>query len=99
MRILCWTRSGASAISEHYRFQPCCLLTEGVLEPHPEPNHTACSCPFTRQAREQTSPAVQAYVQTLHDEMRRLRHEMHQLHERVESLEARLKHNSTCCEG
>lgn len=48
----------------------------------------AWSSPFTEQEWEQTPPAVQAYVQTL-------RHEMGQLQERVESLEARLNQDST----
>jgi transposase len=60
-----------------------------------EPNPTAWSLPFTEQDWEQTPPAVQAYVHTLHDEMSHLRHEMKQLQERFESLEARLKQTST----
>jgi transposase len=60
-----------------------------------EPNPTAWSLPFTEQDWEQTPPAVQAYVHTLHDELSHLRHEMEQLQERIEHLEARLKQNST----
>jgi transposase len=54
----------------------------------PEPDSTGWSFPFTEQDWDQTPPAVQAYLYTLH-------HEMGQLHERVESLEARLKQDST----
>ena len=54
----------------------------------PEPNRTGWSFPFTQQDWDQTPPAVQAYLHTLHDEM-------NQLHERVERLEARLKQDST----
>ena len=50
----------------------------------PEPGSTDWSFPFTEQDWEQTPPAVKAYLQTLH-------HEIGQLHERVESLEARLR--------
>jgi transposase len=50
---------------------------------------------FTAHDWEQTPPAVQAYVQTLHEEMQRMRAEMGQLHERVEHLEARLHQHST----
>src|SRR5262250_179462 len=44
--------------------------------------------PFTPQDWEQTPPAVQAYVHTLHNELIQRR-------ERVEALEARLQANST----
>ena len=54
----------------------------------PEPGSTDWSFPFTEQDWDQTPPAVKAYLQTLH-------HEIGQLHERVESLEARLKQDST----
>ena len=59
------------------------------------PTPTAWSLPFTEQDWEQTPPAVQAYVHTLHEEMSHLCHEMKQLQERLESLEARLKQHST----
>lgn len=58
------------------------------MEPLPEFNPATWPFPFTEQDWEQTPPAVQAYLHTL-------RHEMGQLHERVESLEARLNQNST----
>src|SRR5215468_12435472 len=50
--------------------------------------NTAWPFPFTPQDWEQTPPAVQAYVHTLHNELTQLR-------ERVEALEARLQANST----
>lgn len=53
-----------------------------------ESNPTLWPFPFTEQDWQQTPPAVQAYLHTL-------RHEMGQLHERVESLEARLNQDST----
>jgi transposase len=58
------------------------------MEPPLESNVTLWPFPFTQQDWEQTPPAVQAYLRTLH-------HEMGQLHERVESLEARLQQDST----
>ena len=58
------------------------------MEPLSEPTNTVWPFPFTPQDWEQTPPAVQAYVHTLHDELA-------QLHERVDTLEARLKQNST----
>jgi transposase len=58
------------------------------MESIPEPLKTAWPFPFMPQDWEQTPPAVQAYVSTLH-------HELTQLRERVEALEARLKENST----
>jgi transposase len=54
----------------------------------PAPDSISWSFPFTEQDWEQTPPAVQAYLHTLH-------HDIGQLHERVESLEARLKQDST----
>jgi transposase len=53
-----------------------------------EPTGTSWSFPFTERDWEQTPPAVQAYLHTL-------RHEVGQLQDRVESLEARLHQNST----
>ena len=53
-----------------------------------EPTNTVWSFPFTPQDWEQTPLAVQAYVRILHDEAA-------QLHDRVETLEARLTQNST----
>jgi transposase len=58
------------------------------MEPRSEPTNTVWSFPFTPQDWEQTPPAVQAYVRTLSDEVT-------QLHDRVETLEARLTQNST----
>src|SRR5438128_349071 len=58
------------------------------METRSEPAHTVWSFPFTPQDWEQTPPAVQAYVRTLCDEVT-------QLHDRVETLEARLTQNST----
>ena len=58
------------------------------MEPPPEAHSRVWSFPFTEHDWEQTPPAVQAYLHTL-------REEMGQLHERVESLEARLNQNST----
>jgi transposase len=58
------------------------------MEPRSEPTNTVWSVPFTPQDWEQTPPAVQAYVRTLSDEVT-------QLHDRVETLEARLTQNST----
>ena len=58
------------------------------MEPRSEPTNTVWSLPFTPQDWEQTPPAVQAYVRTLSDEVT-------QLHDRVETLEARLTQNST----
>jgi transposase len=54
----------------------------------PERNHTGWSFPFTEQDWEHTPPAVQAYLHSL-------RHEMGQLQDQVESLEARLHQDST----
>jgi len=53
-----------------------------------EPTNTVWSFPFTPQDWEQTPRAVQAYVRILHDEAA-------QLHDRIETLEARLTQNST----
>src|SRR4029450_5950128 len=58
------------------------------MEPLPEPANTVWPFPFTPQDWEQTPPAVQAYLRTVCDELG-------QLHERVETLEARLQQNST----
>src|SRR5215468_7618080 len=53
-----------------------------------EPANPVWSFPFTPQDWEQTPRTVQAYVRTLRDEVV-------QLHDRVETLEARLTQNST----
>src|SRR5215467_591807 len=53
-----------------------------------EPANPVWSFPFTLQDWEQTPRTVQAYVRTLRDEVV-------QLHDRVETLEARLTQNST----
>ncbi len=57
------------------------------MEPRSEPANTAWPFPFTAQDWDQTPPAVQAYVRTARDELG-------QLHDRVETLEARLKQTS-----
>src|SRR6516165_179212 len=59
-----------------------------VMEPRSEPANTVWPFPFTPQDREQTPPTVQAYVRILHNEVT-------QLHDYVETLEARLTQNST----
>jgi transposase len=58
------------------------------MEPRSEPAHTVWPFPFTPQDWEQTPPAVQAYLRTVHDALG-------QLQERVDTLEARLTQNST----
>jgi transposase len=58
------------------------------MESLSEPTNTIWSFPFTPQDWEQTPLAVQAYVRTLHDEVK-------QLHDCVETLAARLQQNST----
>jgi transposase len=58
------------------------------MEPLPEPTPTAWPFPFTPQDWAQTPPAVQVYLHTI-------RQELGQLHDRVDTLEARLKQNST----
>jgi transposase len=58
------------------------------MEPWSEPTDTAWPFPFPPQHWEQTPLAVQAYVRTLRDEMV-------QLHNRMETLKARLTQNST----
>src|SRR5260370_28706646 len=58
------------------------------MEPLAEPINTVWSFPFTPEDWAQTPRAVQAYVRTLCDEVA-------QLHDRVETLEARLTQNST----
>src|SRR5262247_576614 len=68
--------------------RPCGMLPGDVMEPWSEPTDTAWQFPFTPQDWEQTPLAVQAYVRTLRDEVM-------QLHNRVETLEARLTQNST----
>jgi transposase len=58
------------------------------MEPRSESANTVWPFPFTPQDWEQTPPAVQAYLHTVHDALG-------QLQERVDTLEARLKQNST----
>jgi transposase len=58
------------------------------MAPLSEPTDTVWSFPFTPQDWAQTPLAVQAYVRTLRDKVE-------QLHNRVETLEARLTQNST----
>jgi len=57
------------------------------MAPRVESAHSVWPFPFTPQDWEQTPPAVQAYLRTVRDELG-------QLHDRVETLEARLKKNS-----
>src|SRR5215472_13444603 len=59
-----------------------------VMEPRSAPTNTIWSFPFPPQDWAQTPLAVQAYVRTLRDEVQ-------QLHDYVETLEARLQQNST----
>ena len=58
------------------------------MEPRSESANTVWPFPFTPQDWEQTPLTVQAYVRTLRDEVA-------QLHDRVETLQARLTQNST----
>ncbi len=58
------------------------------MEPLSEPTNTGWPFPFTPQDWEQTPPAVQAYLRTVRDALG-------QLQERVDTLEVRLKQNST----
>src|SRR5262252_7321202 len=58
------------------------------MESLSEPTNTVWSFPFPPQDWEQTPLAVQAYVRALRDEVK-------QLHDSVETLEARLQQNST----
>ena len=58
------------------------------MEPLPEFANTGWPFPFTPQDWEQTPPAVQAYLHSMHDALG-------QLQDCVETLEARLKQNST----
>src|SRR5215510_16547798 len=59
-----------------------------VMEPRSEPTNPVWPFPFPPQDWAQTPLAVQAYVRTLCDEVA-------QLHDRVETLEARLTQHST----
>ena len=58
------------------------------MEPRSDPTDTIWPFPFTPQDWEQTPPAVQAYLRTVRDELG-------QLQDHVETLEARLRQNST----
>ena len=58
------------------------------MEPLPESANPGWPFPFTPQDWEQTPPAVQAYLRTVRDALG-------QLHERVDTLEARLTQHST----
>src|SRR5215831_12090045 len=64
------------------------MLAGDIMEPFSEPATPGWPFPFPPQDRAQTPPAVQAYVRTL-------RNEVVQLHDHVETLEARLRQNST----
>src|SRR5215471_8759489 len=66
---------------------PCGMLPGDVMEQWSEPTDTAWPFPFTPQDWEQTPLTVQAYVRTLRDEVV-------QLHDRMETLKARLTQNS-----
>lgn len=81
-------------LASHHQSESRCLLIGYVMELPSEPNHTAWSPPFPEKSWEQTPPAVQASVYTLHDVISHLRYELHQLHERLERVEARLKQTS-----
>src|SRR5262249_17259837 len=82
-----WTRAPLSTIRSPYTGDHCPLRGE-VMELLTTPMSTAWPFPFTPQDWEETPPAVQAYVHTLHGELTQLR-------ERVEVLEARRQANST----
>ena len=58
------------------------------MEPLSDPTNTMWSFPFTPEDWAQTPLAVHAYVHALRDEVK-------QVHDCVESLEARLQQNST----
>jgi transposase len=58
------------------------------MEPRSESANTVWPFPFTSQEWAQTPPAVQVYLRTMRDELGLL-------HDHVETLEARLKQNST----
>src|SRR5262249_40870432 len=58
------------------------------MEPRSAPAHPVWPFPFTPEDGAQPPPAVQAYLHTVHDTLA-------QLHERIETLEARLAQNST----
>src|SRR5215831_19403209 len=58
------------------------------MEPRSESANTVWPFPFTPQDWKQTPPVVQAYLRTVRDELG-------QLQDRVETLEARLRQNST----
>src|SRR5215216_1248371 len=64
------------------------MLAGDVMESLSDPTNTLWPFPFTSQDWAQTPLAVQAYVRTLRDEVK-------QLHDVVETLEARLQQNST----
>jgi hypothetical protein len=64
------------------------MLPGDVMALLPEPTNTSWPFPFTPQDWEQTPPAVQAYLRTVRDALG-------QLQDRVETLEARLRQNST----
>jgi transposase len=64
------------------------MLAGDVMESLSDPTNTLWPFPFTPQDWAQTPLAVQAYVRTLHDEVK-------QLHDGVETLAARLQQNST----
>src|SRR5437763_2271826 len=64
------------------------MLAGDVMESLSDPTNTLWPFPFTPQDWAQTPLAVQAYVRALRDEVK-------QLHDGVETLEARLQQNST----
>src|SRR3989442_10430569 len=58
------------------------------MAPESETTNTVWPFPFTPQDGEQTPPAVQAYLRIVHETLG-------QFQDRLETLEARLKQNST----
>src|SRR5499427_8564120 len=66
----------------------CGLLAGDVMEALSDPTNPIWPFPFTPQEWAQTPLAVQAYVRTLHDEVK-------QLHDGMETLATRLQQNST----
>ena len=68
------------------------LTSSGYAMDQPLPSDSAAwPFPFPRQDWEQTPPAVQAYLLAVQQDLAHLR----DLHNRVETLEARLKRDST----
>src|SRR5262245_25528715 len=85
--ICLWTPSHIYAI-KRLAVLPCGMPSGDVMEPRSDPTDTLWPFPFTPQDWAQTPLAVQAYVRALRDEVK-------QLHASVETLQARLRQNST----